>query len=950
MNEAPPRSSWFLGAAPIGVLLGCLSTLAFVAFTNHVPPPDESRFSRTVIAQGLAEPMQIEFDLRGRVYWIERPGGVKRLDETTGELAVLGTIPVSLTGEAGLVGVLLDREFETSRQIYFYYSAPGEPKEMRLSRIRLGADDRLDPSSEIVLMRWPFDPGSHMGGGMLWDEQGNLYLSVGDNTNAQQYAPLRFTAPGGAGQDGQRTAANSNDYRGKILRIHPEPDGTYTIPSGNLVPPGTPGTRPEIYTMGNRNPWRLSIDSRTGFLHWGEIGPDAGRDSVGIGPMGYDELNVARGPGNFGWPYFIGYDRAYHRFDYATSAFAEPFDPARPVNLSPNNTGLRELPPTRAALVAYPYGVSAEYPVLGSGGRAAVGGPVFHRADFPADAARVFPEHYEGKWFVVDYVRNWIVTVTLNAESSEVDSIERFLPGVTYTNPIDIDFGPRGDLYVVEYGGAPHGRISRVEYTAGNRPPRVSVSADRTEGATPMRVRLSAVGTVDPDGDELRYEWVVTPNSGGAAQRFTTATPTVTLTRSGAYTATLTATDPAGVRGEGTVKLVAGNEPPVVALEIEGSNRSFWFPGSEVRYRARASDPEDRVPPEVRVTAEYVPSGISAAELETARELAPDAPVRHLRALTALTGSDCRACHTAETRAVGPAFREIAARYRGEPGATEYLARKIVAGGGGVWGGGAMPPHPGIAAPDALALAEYVMSFAEPGAGAGVLPREGSYPTPAPAAGATGAYVLRALATDRGANGIPPITRSDLVLLRHPKLAPETADVISPGISYAPSRGDPSFIVNADGASIGFRRVDLTGIRAIEVGVLTRFYTWSHFKGGSVEVRLGSPTGRLVGTPILVTPPAPLARAAPPTPAPTQPAPAGGQTPPPRPGAPPTADAPVFLGSSLEKPVSIPVSGVSGIQDVYVVFRNPDAGPADALFLVTSVEFRQEAPTPERLR
>jgi cytochrome c len=52
----------------------------------------------------------------------------------------------------------------------------------------------------------------------------------------------------------------------------PEPDGGYTIPDGNLFPKGTPGTKPEIYVMGCRNPFRISVDAKRGWLYWGDVG------------------------------------------------------------------------------------------------------------------------------------------------------------------------------------------------------------------------------------------------------------------------------------------------------------------------------------------------------------------------------------------------------------------------------------------------------------------------------------------------------------------------------------------------------------------------------------------------------------------------------------------------------------------------------------------------------
>ncbi|MBW3629459.1 MAG: PQQ-dependent sugar dehydrogenase, partial [Gemmatimonadetes bacterium] len=753
--------------------------------------------------------------------------------------------------------------------------------------------------------------------------------------------PLRATAPPAAPHAAHPTTAPPHAHRPHPQRSRPRPDATHPPPPRNPLPPGTPTTPPEIYTMGNRNAWRLSIDSRTGYLHWGEIGPDAGRDSVGVGPMGYDEFNVARQAGNFGWPMFIGYNRAYHRYDYSTDRDVEPFDPARPVNPSPNNSGLRELPPALPALIAYPYGGSEEYPLLSSGGRAAVGGPIFRRADFRPDAARVFPAYYEGKWLVVDYVRNWIMAVTMDPGSSRVLRIEPFVPSAKYLNPIDMAFGPEGDLYVVEYGQGGVGKISKVEYNAGNRAPRVTIAADRMAGAAPLRVSLSSEGTVDHDRDVLRYEWVVTPEAGGPAQRFETADPTATLARPGAYRVALTATDPSGARGSAELRVVAGNEPPRVTLNVTRGNRSFYFPGSSLDYRVTATDREDGAiaPGQVKVTAEFVPSGLTPSQAREARALAPEASARNLQAIAIMAGSDCRACHGEETRMVGPAFREVGQKYRGQPSASEYLARRIIAGGGGVWGTTAMPPHPTLTPVEATTLAEYVLSVGAADLAPRMLPLQGTYTTPAPQeprgdnpARVTqlGSHLLRATYTDRGANGVAPLTSSDVLLLRQPRLAPEDADVISPGTTFAPSRGDPGFVINRSGAYIGFTGIDLTGIDSVAVGVLTRFYTWSHFIGGTVEVRLDSPTGPLLGAPISVTPPAP--------PAPPQP-PAAGQ--PPR--APTNPARPMVLGGNLEKPVSFPLVGAIGTRDVYVVFRNPEAGPAASLFLVTGIEFKRGA-------
>ena len=111
------------------------------------------------------------------------------------------------------------------------------------------------------------------------------------------FAPLN-DLPGHEQYDARRSSGNTNDLRGKIMRIRVKDDGTYEIPEGNLFPKGTDKTRPEIYVMGNRNPYRISVDQKNSNLYWGEVGPDANDDSFATrGPRGYDEVNQARKAG-----------------------------------------------------------------------------------------------------------------------------------------------------------------------------------------------------------------------------------------------------------------------------------------------------------------------------------------------------------------------------------------------------------------------------------------------------------------------------------------------------------------------------------------------------------------------------------------------------------------------------------------------------------------------------
>jgi cytochrome c len=69
----------------------------------------------------------------------------------------------------------------------------------------------------------------------------------------------------------------------------------------------------------------------------------------------------------------------------------------------------------------------------------------------------------------------------------------------------------------------------------------------------------------------------------------------------------------------------------------------------------------------------------------------------------------CAACHAFDTKIVGPAFKDVAAKYKSVPGADALLGAKIRAGGSGVWGTAVMPPAPQISERDAKKLAQWVL-------------------------------------------------------------------------------------------------------------------------------------------------------------------------------------------------------------------------------------------------
>ena len=304
-----------------------------------------------------ASPTKMKIAPDGRMFFATQSGAIWTYDPKTAVTTTVANIPVS-GGIFGLVGMQLSPNFMTDNWIYVLYGnrpirLPSFTLSYQVWRYTL-VNNKLDMGSGKMLLEYGADrafPVDHSGGGMAFDAQGNLYFSTGENSDGSinfgniDDTNIQFNS--------MRTSGNTNDLRGKVNRIHPEPDGKYTIPPGNLFPPGKDSTRPEIYAMGFRNPWSLDVDKPTGTLLVGDVGPQAELATTDKGPAGMDEFVATRTAGNFGWPMFIGPNVPYNNFDYAANRPREFFDKDAPVNNSRWNTGLKRLPPARPSMVAY---------------------------------------------------------------------------------------------------------------------------------------------------------------------------------------------------------------------------------------------------------------------------------------------------------------------------------------------------------------------------------------------------------------------------------------------------------------------------------------------------------------------------------------------------------------------------------------------------------------------
>ncbi|GAA4467243.1 ThuA domain-containing protein [Phytohabitans houttuyneae] len=617
-----------------------------------------ANYQMTVVGAqpNVNEPIGFDVLPDGRVIQTDRRGGVRLHNPATNSTTVLAQIPVYTHSEDGMYGPAVDRDFATNKWVYLYYAPPLDTPAgaapttstnpatwdvwkgyFQLSRFKFvdGPTPSLDVASEQQIMRVPVDRGAccHVAGDIAFDSHNNLWLVTGDDTPAGSGGSGGFSphndsvSAAGVYQapfaDARRSSANTNDLRGKILRISVQPDGSYTVPAGNLFPESAdPGdkTRPEIYAMGFRNPFRITVDKNdVAFIT--DYSPDSSTPQVGRGPAGTGRMMVVDAPANYGWPLCVQPNLPYIEMNWTTSPISPvaPFDCAAPRNTSRHNTGLTALPAVKKSELWYSFQAPTPcpesylstptqtcpvlWPELGTGG---VGPHGAAKYDYDPDLASEtkFPEYYDGAIFFGEFTRDTLKEIRLDAQG-DILKINNLLncgqapttPAQPFLcdNPMDMKWGPDGNFYLLTYGDGffnvnPDAAMLKFSYVKGLRAPNAVLKATPTNGLAPLTVAFSSDGSNDPDpADSISFAWDF--NGDGTTDSID-PNPSYTYTTNGVYTARLTVTDSSGKTASANTTITVGNTAPSVTvnLPIEGG---FFSWGDNIPWSVAVTDPED---------------------------------------------------------------------------------------------------------------------------------------------------------------------------------------------------------------------------------------------------------------------------------------------------------------------------------------------------------------------
>jgi PKD repeat protein len=481
--------------------------------------------------------------------------------------------------------------------------------------------------------------------------------------------------------DDRRAALNTNDLRGKLLRFKVKDNitaadankadlgsgvGAYTIPAGNLKdysaanhpavaaqPDFNTKFRPEIHSMGFRNPYRVQVDQND-VAYISDYSPDANAPQRSRGPSGVGRFEIVRKPSNYGYPLCYSSKLGYYKWNFLeflpnTTTVGTPGDNPEHIqcdgptlknesrwniNGGPaNEPGLVETPPMTDPEIWYSYrdnnaaaplgtpcrgyydttpgtpapGSTTEcprlFPELYTGGVAPHGAAKY---DYdPANPSKTkFPPYYDESVFLGEFGQDTLRELKLDSQN-RVFKINNLLDcGAANTttspfmfecdNPEDLQFGADGSFYLLTYGDGffninADAGMYRWDYVKGQRAPKAVLTSDKTDGPAPLTVNFSSAGSLDEDPGESIR---FEWDFGDGSPISTEPNPSHTYTKTGRFQAVLSVIDSSGQKTSTSTQITVGNTSPTVTVTgpVDGGLFSF---GDKIQYTVTVTDPED---------------------------------------------------------------------------------------------------------------------------------------------------------------------------------------------------------------------------------------------------------------------------------------------------------------------------------------------------------------------